>query len=111
MAVVEGAIIYSNLLVLLGIGLTLTYITTGVPNFAQGSFAIFGSYVSLSFVHLVGVHPYYSLPVSLAIGGLLGMIVYVGVLGPSSPRGRRCHIDGSNFDDGPDTVGLSRSVL
>ena len=37
--VVEGALVYSNLLALLSIGPTITYITTGVPNFAQGSFA------------------------------------------------------------------------
>jgi branched-chain amino acid transport system permease protein len=87
MAVLEGAIIYSNLLVLLGIGLTITYVTTGVPNFAQGSFAIFGSYVSLTLFLLAGIHPYYSLPISLVIGGFLGMGVYVGVLKPLITRG------------------------
>jgi branched-chain amino acid transport system permease protein len=82
MAVVEGAIIYSNLLALLSIGLTITYITTGVPNFAQGSFAIFGSYVSLSLLYFLGLHPYYSLPISLILGGFLGFIIYIGVLKP-----------------------------
>ncbi|MEM3552526.1 MAG: branched-chain amino acid ABC transporter permease [Candidatus Bathyarchaeia archaeon] len=86
MAVVEGAIIYSNLLVLLSIGLTITYITTGVPNFAQGSFAIFGSYTSLSFLYFLGIHPYYSLPISLIFGGFLGLIVYVSVLKPLIAR-------------------------
>ncbi|MEM3061122.1 MAG: branched-chain amino acid ABC transporter permease, partial [Candidatus Bathyarchaeia archaeon] len=65
MIVLEGAIIYSNLLVLLSIGLTMTYITTGIPNFAQGSFAVFGSYISLSLFYVFGIHPYYSLPISL----------------------------------------------
>ena len=86
-AVLEGAIIYSNLLVLLGIGLTITYVTTGVPNFAQGSFAIFGSYVSLSLLYLAGVHPYYSLPITFAVGGFLGTIAYLGVLKPLLARG------------------------
>ncbi len=85
----EGAIIYSNLLALLGIGLTMTYITTGVPNFAQGSFAVFGSFVSLTFMYLLGIHPYVSLLASLCLGGVLGVSVYVVVLRPLLMRGAR----------------------
>ena len=82
MGVVEGALVYSNLLVLLSIGLTLTYITTAVPNFAQGSFAVFGSYVSLTLLRLYNVHPYQSLPTSFILGGLLGLLVYIAILRP-----------------------------
>jgi branched-chain amino acid transport system permease protein len=82
MAVVEGALIYSNLLVLLSIGLTITYITTAVPNFAQGSFAVFGSYVSLTLLRLFKLHPYQTIPVSFILGGLLGLAVYVLILRP-----------------------------
>lgn len=82
MSVVEGALIYSNLLVLLSIGLTLTYITTAVPNFAQGSFAVFGSYVSLTLLRLLGIHPYQSLPISFLLGGVLGLVVYTLILRP-----------------------------
>jgi branched-chain amino acid transport system permease protein len=82
MAVLEGAIVYANLLVLLSIGLTITYITTGVPNFAQGSMAVLGSYVSLSLWLLFGIHPYYSLPVSFVLGGGLGIAIYLLVLKP-----------------------------
>jgi len=82
MGVVEGAIIYANLLVLLAMGLTLTYITTAVPNFAQGSFAVFGSYIALTFFRLFGLHPYESLPITFVLGGLLGVSCYVFVLRP-----------------------------
>ncbi len=82
MSVVEGAIVYSNLLVLLSVGLTLTYITTGVPNFAQGSFAVFGSYISLSLLRLLNLHPYQAIPVSFILGGLMGLAVYVFILRP-----------------------------
>ena len=82
MSVVEGAIIYANLLVLLAIGLTLTYITTAVPNFAQGSFAVFGSYVALSLLRFFKIHPYTSLPLCFISGGLLGLATYVFVLRP-----------------------------
>ncbi len=86
MSVVEGAVVYSNLLVLLSLGLTLTYITTAVPNFAQGSFAVFGSYISLTLFRLFKIHPYYSLPVSFILGGLLGVFVYTFILRPLIKR-------------------------
>ena len=82
MGVVEGAIIYANLLVLLAIGLTLTYITTAVPNFAQGTFAIFGSYIALTLFRLFKIHPYASIPVAFILGGLLGLATYLFVLRP-----------------------------
>ncbi|AEA46832.1 branched-chain amino acid ABC transporter permease [Archaeoglobus veneficus] len=82
MGVVEGAIIYANLLVLLAIGLTLTYITTAVPNFAQGSFAIFGSYIALTLLRLSGIHPYTALPIAFILGGMLGLATYILVLRP-----------------------------
>ncbi|MCW7076309.1 MAG: branched-chain amino acid ABC transporter permease [Candidatus Syntrophoarchaeum sp.] len=85
--VIEGAVVYSNLLALLAIGLTLTYITTGVANFAQGSFAVFGSYVTLSLLRLFDVHPYYALPIAFTAGGLLGVGAYILILRPLIKRG------------------------
>jgi len=85
--IIEGSLIYSNILVLLSIGLTLTYITTAVPNFAQGSFAIVGSYVALTMLRLFGIHPYTSLPIAFIFGGLLGIATYVFILRPLIQRG------------------------
>ena len=82
MTILEGAVVYSNLLVLLCIGLTITYITTGVPNFAQGSMAVFGSYLSLTLWLELGLHPYYSLIFSFIFGGILGIGIYLLVLRP-----------------------------
>lgn len=82
MTVLEGAVVYSNLLVLLCIGLTITYITTGVPNFAQGSMAVFGSYLSLTLWLALGIHPYYSLLLSFIFGGAIGVGIYSLVLRP-----------------------------
>jgi len=87
MGVLEGAVIYSNLLALLALGLTLTYITTAVPNFAQGSFAVFGSYIWLTMWRLFGLHPYLSIPIAFPLGGLLGAAVYALVLRPLIRRG------------------------
>jgi branched-chain amino acid transport system permease protein len=89
MVVLEGAIVYANLLVLLSIGLTITYITTGVPNFAQGSMAVFGSYLSLTLWLLSNVHPYYTLPLSVIIGGAVGGGIYVFILKPMVKKGVR----------------------
>lgn len=82
MAILEGAVVYSNLLVLLCIGLTITYITTGVPNFAQGSMAVLGSYLSLTLWLVFGLHPYYSLFLSFVFGGAVGVGIYLLVLRP-----------------------------
>ncbi|AEH45712.1 inner-membrane translocator [Thermodesulfatator indicus DSM 15286] len=84
--VIEGAIIYANLLVLLALGLTLTYITTNVPNFAQGSFAIVGSYAALTFYRIWHISPYYSLPALFIIGGVVGFLTFL-VLNPLVRRG------------------------
>ncbi len=87
MAVIEGAVIYSNLIVLLAMGLTLTYITTSVPNFAQGSFAVFGSYIALTFLRFFNLHPYQSIPLGFIFGGLLGILTYVAILKPLIKKG------------------------
>lgn len=86
MSVVEGALVYSNLLALLSIGLTITYITTAVPNFAQGSFAIFGSYIAVTLLRLHGVNPYFSIPLSVLGGGALGLTSYFLILKPLIKR-------------------------
>lgn len=82
MIVLQGAITYANLLVLLSLGLTLTYITTGVPNFAQGSFAIVGAYFALTLFSLFGIHPYFAIPLAFIVGGIVGILTYVCILKP-----------------------------
>lgn len=46
--ILEDTVIYSSILVLLSLGLTLTYMTTKVPNFAHATVAVVGSYVTLT---------------------------------------------------------------
>lgn len=83
----EGAIVYSNLLALLSIGLTMTYITTSVPNFAHGSIAVIGSYLALILLYFLGIHPYLALPVVFLICGALGVFCYFAILKPLLKRG------------------------
>ncbi|ENN96788.1 inner-membrane translocator [Methanocaldococcus villosus KIN24-T80] len=84
--IIEGAIIYANILALLALGLTLTYITTNVPNFAQGSFAVVCSYVALTLKELFKIHPYISLPILFIVGAFVGLITYL-LLKPLIKRG------------------------
>ncbi len=82
MAVIEGAITYANLLTLLALGLTLTYITTSVPNFAQGSFAVFSSYIAYFIYKFFKISPYLATPFAIIFGGFIGVITYLFVLKP-----------------------------
>ncbi|WP_240910567.1 MULTISPECIES: branched-chain amino acid ABC transporter permease [unclassified Thermococcus] len=87
MGVLEGALTYANLLALLALGLTLTYITTGVPNFAHGSFAVIGSYLAYTLYVGLGLNPYLALIPAPITGGLFGIAVYLLTLKPLIRKG------------------------
>src|SRR6202166_3717273 len=71
----------------MSVGLTLTYLTTKVPNFAQGTFVTLGAYTCFSLLRLEHIGPYMSLPLSFAVGGAVATTMYVTVLRPLSRRG------------------------
>jgi branched-chain amino acid transport system permease protein len=85
--VFSDAIIFASLLTLLSIGLTLTYLTTRVPNFAHGSFATIGIYVALTVNKILGMNIYYNLPISFLLVGLIALTQYLFVLRPLLRRG------------------------
>ncbi|MCX6656747.1 MAG: hypothetical protein NTY03_16750, partial [Candidatus Bathyarchaeota archaeon] len=70
------AITYAAELTLLSIGFTLTYLTAKIPNFAHGTYAGFGIYVSYTFAKFFGINPYYGFPIAFIIGGLISVIVF-----------------------------------
>ena len=78
----RDAIIYGGLLTLLSTGLTLTYMTTKVPNFAHGTFATVGTYVSLTAARIWGQSPYLLLPISFLLAALIALALYVVILRP-----------------------------
>ena len=82
-----SSIVYGSLFGMMAIGLTLTYITTRVPNFAYGSFVTIGLYTSYSLYRFVALPPYASAPIAFGIGGLASMAMYVGILRPLARRG------------------------
>ena len=85
-AYVSGAIVYSNLLMLLSIGFTFAYLTAKVPNFALGGNAAIGIYVAFTVAKVVNVHPYWAVPVAMPVCGLASALIYKGVIQPLKRR-------------------------
>src|SRR5437899_7793182 len=73
-------IVYASLFGLMAIGLTLTYLTTKVPNFAYGSFVTIGIYTSFTLFRINHVNPYLSTPIAFALVASSSVAMYLGVL-------------------------------
>lgn len=84
---VTDSIVYGSLFGLMAIGLTLTYLTTKVPNFAYGSFVSIGIYTSFTLYKLNRMSPYSSIPIAFILGGLSSAAMYLGILRVLSRRG------------------------
>ncbi len=84
---VTSSIVSASLLGLMAIGLTLTYLTTKVPNFAYGSFVTIGIYTSFSLYRLQGASPYLSVPAAFVLGAISSVAMYLGVLRTLARRG------------------------
>lgn len=81
------AIVFSSLLALISLGLTLTYLTTKVPNFAHGAFVTVGAYITLTAVDVWQGNPYPYLVLALLIGGLTALAQYIVVFKPLTQKG------------------------
>ena len=84
---VRDAVIYASTLSMLSLGLTLTYMTTKVPNFAHGSLATVGSYTLLTFASVLKLNAYYSIPAAFLISGAVSATFYLLALRPLINRG------------------------
>ena len=71
----------------MSVSLTLTYITTKVPNFAQGALVTAGLYTGFALFSINRINPYESLPISFLVGGFIAIGIYLIVLRPLSRRG------------------------
>lgn len=80
------ALVIASLLSLLTIGLTLTYLTTKVPNFAHGSFATVGIYTGLVTAEVFKQNIYLGLLPGFLLGGVTAVIQYIAVLRPLTKR-------------------------
>lgn len=72
-----STIVNVSLLVMLCIGFTFTYMMEKFPNFAHTSFASIGTAVTYYLVRFYGWNPYFTWPLSMLIGGFVGVILYL----------------------------------
>ena len=87
LTIIYMAITYASELTLLSIGFTLTYLTAKIPNFAHGTYAGFGIYVSYTFAKFFGINPYLGFPVAFIVGGILSVIVFKLVISTLTKMG------------------------
>jgi branched-chain amino acid transport system permease protein len=78
--ILTSNLINVSILVALCIGFTFTYMMEKFPNFAHTSYASIGTMVSFYLVQFKGLNPYYTWPFSTILGGLLGVLLYVGIV-------------------------------
>jgi branched-chain amino acid transport system permease protein len=81
------AIVYACLFALMSMGLTLTYMTTKVPNFAHGSFVTVAVYLAFTLYHFDNILVYYTIPFSFLLVGGIAVVMYRLVLRPLAVRG------------------------
>jgi branched-chain amino acid transport system permease protein len=81
------AILYGTLFALMSMGLTLTYMTTKVPNFAYGSFVTIGIYTAFGLKTVYNVNPYMGSIFAFVMAGAVSVLMYVGILRPLARRG------------------------
>jgi len=79
---IAETLIYASLLSLMGVGVTLLYKTSKVPNFAHASFVTLGGYVNFSLVSAFGWNPYLGLPIAFVLVGGESLLLFFLVLEP-----------------------------
>jgi branched-chain amino acid transport system permease protein len=83
---IAETLIYASLLSLMGVGITLLYKTTKVPNFAHASFVTLGGYVNFSLISAFHWSPYLGLPVAFVVVGGESLLLFFLVLEPLRKR-------------------------
>ncbi len=84
---IAKAVAYADSIALMAAGITLIYMCTRTFNFAHASFVTWGLYVVYAMTMLQGGSPYYYLPLAFLFVGVLGVAVYMLVIGPLMRRG------------------------
>lgn len=83
---IRDAIVFANIITLMCVGITTTYMTTKVPNFAQGAFVGVGIYVTITATRLWNMNPYLGLPLAFLLGGLTAFLMYRLAIRPQMRR-------------------------
>jgi branched-chain amino acid transport system permease protein len=82
-----AALVYASVVTLLSVGFTLTYLTAKIPNFAHGTYAGIGIYVSYTIAKIMNMSPYIGFPLAFIIGGIVSVIIYKLVIAVLSGMG------------------------
>lgn len=82
-----GIILVSGITILSSLGLTLTYLTTKVPNFAHSSFIAMGTYIGVYAQQAANTNPLYYLPLAFLAGATIGYLQYRILLKPLLDKG------------------------
>ncbi len=85
--VLIDSLLYGNLITLMAIGLTLTYLTLKIPNFAHGDLAMVGVYSAYTVAVFLNINPYTLLPIAFLMGGLSALGTYILVYRPLFRKG------------------------
>lgn len=67
-------------LALMAIGFSLTFGISGLPNFAHGAFYLLGGILTWIFINQLGIPFFFSAILSIIVVGLLGFILYWGLM-------------------------------
>jgi branched-chain amino acid transport system permease protein len=82
-----GTLINISMMIILCIGFTFTYMMEGFLNFSQVSYASMGALVSFYLTRIIGLNPYFTWPFSALVGGMIGLMLYIGVVRPIKRNG------------------------
>ena len=84
----SNSIIYGCIYALMCVGLTLTYMTTKVPNFAHANFVVFAIFSgATAFIFGGFSSPYMTVPVAALAGAVVATLLYLLVLNPLTKKG------------------------
>jgi len=86
--ILTNAIAYGSIYGIMCVGLTLTYMTTKVPNFAHSNFAVVAIFTATTaFIFSGAASSYEFLPVAFLAGGAMAVVMYLLVLKPLIAKG------------------------
>jgi branched-chain amino acid transport system permease protein len=86
---ITSTVINVSLLMILCIGFTFTFMIEKFPNFAHTGYASIGTMITFYLVRFQGFNPYAAWPVATLCGGVVGVILYLGLVKPMKARGLR----------------------
>ncbi len=80
LASLVSGLLLGMVLALVALGLTIIFGVMDIVNFAHGEFLMIGMYAGLLSAQATGLDPLFMLPVAAAVGFVLGIVCYTGLI-------------------------------